>query len=115
MKRTHKQAASTHSATEVRLNRALEETEKTKTQLNKLKQSSKVMLTQINQHEINQVMCISFLCNKTLSELFGTTSYSRSISNLHGIFVNFTSSLMLFYPTEGFNQSGAPKDRNPTS
>ncbi len=42
MKRTHKQAASTHSATEVRLNRALEEVERTKTQLNKLKQSSKV-------------------------------------------------------------------------
>jgi len=43
MKRSHKQAANTHSATEVRLNRALEEVEKTKTQLNKLKQSSKVM------------------------------------------------------------------------
>uniref|UniRef100_A0A672L4R4 Testis expressed 9 n=1 Tax=Sinocyclocheilus grahami TaxID=75366 RepID=A0A672L4R4_SINGR len=42
MKRTHKQAASTHSATEVRLNRALEEVERTKTQLNKLKQSSKM-------------------------------------------------------------------------
>lgn len=42
MKRTHKQAASTHSATEVRLNRALEEAEKTKTQLSKLKQSTKV-------------------------------------------------------------------------
>lgn len=62
MKRTHKQAASTHSATEVRLNRALEEIEKTKTQLNKLKQSSKVMWTQINQHEINQVMCIRVFC-----------------------------------------------------
>lgn len=55
MKRTHKQAASTHSATEVRLNRALEEVERTKTQLNKLKQSSKVKSSQINQHEINQV------------------------------------------------------------
>ncbi len=55
MKKTHKQAASTHSATEVRLNRALEEVERTKTQLNKLKQSSKVKSSQINQHEINQV------------------------------------------------------------
>ncbi len=55
MKKTHKQAASTHSATEVRLNRALEEVERTKTQLNKLKQSSKVKTSQINQHEINQV------------------------------------------------------------
>lgn len=43
MKRAHKQASGTHGATEVRLNRALEEVEKTKAQLNKLKQSSKVM------------------------------------------------------------------------
>lgn len=49
MKRTHKQAASTHSATEVRLNRALEEVEKTKTQLNKLKQSSKDSTSQEHQ------------------------------------------------------------------
>ncbi|ROL52733.1 Testis-expressed protein 9 [Anabarilius grahami] len=49
MKRTHKQAASTRSATEVRLNRALEEIEKTKTQLNKLKQSSKDSVSQEHQ------------------------------------------------------------------
>ncbi|XP_077084977.1 testis-expressed protein 9 [Siphateles boraxobius] len=49
MKRTHKQAANTHSATEVRLNRALEEVEKTKTQLNKLKQSSKDSTSQEHQ------------------------------------------------------------------
>ncbi|XP_056317717.1 testis-expressed protein 9 [Danio aesculapii] len=49
MKRTHKQAASTHSATEVRLNRALEEAEKTKTQLNKLKQSTKDLSSQEHQ------------------------------------------------------------------
>ncbi|XP_016343685.1 testis-expressed protein 9 [Sinocyclocheilus anshuiensis] len=49
MKRTHKQAASTHSATEVRLNRALEEVERTKTQLNKLKQSSKDLTSQEQQ------------------------------------------------------------------
>ncbi|XP_067296519.1 testis-expressed protein 9 isoform X2 [Pseudorasbora parva] len=49
LKRTHKQAASTHSATEVRLNRALEEVEKAKTQLNKLKQSSKDSTSQEHQ------------------------------------------------------------------
>ncbi|KAK7170411.1 hypothetical protein R3I94_000588 [Phoxinus phoxinus] len=49
MKRTHKQGANTHSATEVRLNRALEEVEKTKTQLNKLKQSSKDSTSQEHQ------------------------------------------------------------------
>uniref|UniRef100_A0A4W4GJB2 Uncharacterized protein n=1 Tax=Electrophorus electricus TaxID=8005 RepID=A0A4W4GJB2_ELEEL len=43
MKRAQKQAASAHSAMEVRLNRALEEAEKSKTDLSKLKQSSKVL------------------------------------------------------------------------
>ncbi|XP_030649977.1 testis-expressed protein 9 [Chanos chanos] len=41
LKRANKLAANAHSATEVRLNRALEEAEKTKTQLNKIRQSSK--------------------------------------------------------------------------
>ncbi|XP_038669470.1 testis-expressed protein 9 isoform X2 [Scyliorhinus canicula] len=40
-KRAQKQAATNHSATEVRLNRALEEAEKYKTELNKMKQCNK--------------------------------------------------------------------------
>ncbi|KAA0723381.1 Testis-expressed protein 9 [Triplophysa tibetana] len=49
MNRAHKQAAGTQSATEVRLNRALEEVEKTKAQLHKLKQSSKDSTSQEHQ------------------------------------------------------------------
>uniref|UniRef100_A0A674EZ84 Testis expressed 9 n=1 Tax=Salmo trutta TaxID=8032 RepID=A0A674EZ84_SALTR len=41
LKRAQKQAATNHSAIEVRLNRALEEVERSKTQLTKLKQMSK--------------------------------------------------------------------------
>ncbi|KAJ8272389.1 hypothetical protein COCON_G00112480 [Conger conger] len=41
LKRTQKQATTNHSATELRLNRALEEAEKFKMELNKIKQSSK--------------------------------------------------------------------------
>ncbi|KFQ77969.1 Testis-expressed sequence 9 protein, partial [Phaethon lepturus] len=41
LKRVQKQAATSHSATEVRLNRALEEAERYKVELNKLKQSNK--------------------------------------------------------------------------
>lgn len=42
MKREQKQAAVAHNATEVRLNRALEEVERYKTQLHKDKHSNKV-------------------------------------------------------------------------
>ncbi len=42
MKRSQKQQVSTQSATEVRLNRALEEVDKLKSQLQKAKSSSKV-------------------------------------------------------------------------
>lgn len=41
-RRLQKQAATSQSATEVRLNRALEEVEKYKVELNKLRQSNKV-------------------------------------------------------------------------
>lgn len=44
MKRAQKQASSSHNATEVRLNRALEEAERSKAELGKLKQSSKVTI-----------------------------------------------------------------------
>lgn len=45
IKRTQKASASTHSATEVRLNRALEEIEKYKSQLQRAKLSSRVSLS----------------------------------------------------------------------
>ncbi|XP_074863478.1 testis-expressed protein 9 isoform X4 [Carettochelys insculpta] len=46
LKRVQKQASSYQSATEVRLNRALEEAEKYKMELNKLKQSNKDIVNQ---------------------------------------------------------------------
>ncbi|XP_015728232.1 testis-expressed protein 9 isoform X4 [Coturnix japonica] len=46
LKRAQKQAASSQSATEVRLNRALEEAERCKAELNKLKQSNKDVANQ---------------------------------------------------------------------
>uniref|UniRef100_A0A672ZBD4 Testis expressed 9 n=1 Tax=Sphaeramia orbicularis TaxID=375764 RepID=A0A672ZBD4_9TELE len=42
LNRSHKQAAAFHSTVEVRLNRALEETERLKTQLTKMQQANKM-------------------------------------------------------------------------
>uniref|UniRef100_A0A8C3GBS4 Testis expressed 9 n=1 Tax=Cyclopterus lumpus TaxID=8103 RepID=A0A8C3GBS4_CYCLU len=42
LNRSHKQAAAVHSTVEVRLNRALEEVERFKAQLNKMKQTNKM-------------------------------------------------------------------------
>ncbi|XP_066557432.1 testis-expressed protein 9 [Amia ocellicauda] len=49
LKRTQKQAATNHGATEVRLNRALEEAERYKMELNKIKHNSKEAATQEQQ------------------------------------------------------------------
>uniref|UniRef100_A0A2D4GZ64 Testis expressed 9 n=1 Tax=Micrurus corallinus TaxID=54390 RepID=A0A2D4GZ64_MICCO len=46
LKRAQKQAAATQSTTDIRLNRALEEAEKYKMELNKLKQSNKDVVNQ---------------------------------------------------------------------
>lgn len=45
LNKSHKQAATSHSSTEVRLNRALEEVEKLKTQINQMKQMNVVRTT----------------------------------------------------------------------
>lgn len=42
LNKSHKQAATSHSSTEVRLNRALEELEKLKAQINRMNQMSAV-------------------------------------------------------------------------
>ncbi|KAJ8391623.1 hypothetical protein AAFF_G00087640 [Aldrovandia affinis] len=49
LRRAQKQATANHSSTEVRLNRAVEEAEKSKLQLNKIKQSSKDSANQSQQ------------------------------------------------------------------
>nr|XP_033478999.1 testis-expressed protein 9 isoform X2 [Epinephelus lanceolatus] len=53
MNRSHKQAAAVHSTVEVRLNRALEEVERLKTQLNKMKQMNKDKISEEHQSKEN--------------------------------------------------------------
>ncbi|XP_042342274.1 testis-expressed protein 9 isoform X2 [Plectropomus leopardus] len=53
LNRSHKQAAAVHSTVEVRLNRALEEVERLKTQLNKMKQMNKDKISEEHQSKEN--------------------------------------------------------------
>ncbi|XP_063332227.1 testis-expressed protein 9 [Pelmatolapia mariae] len=53
LNRSHKQAAAVHSTVDVRLNRALEEVERLKTQLNKMKQEKKDKITEEHQSKEN--------------------------------------------------------------
>lgn len=50
LNRSHKQAAAVHGTVEVRLNRALEEVERSKTQLNKMKQMNKVLINTLSNY-----------------------------------------------------------------
>ncbi|MBN3289850.1 TEX9 protein, partial [Polypterus senegalus] len=67
-KRAQKQAATTHGATEVRLNRALEEVERYKSELNKVKQCSKDTANQ-EHHKVEQLKAENKKLEKQKAEL----------------------------------------------
>lgn len=48
LNKSHKQAAAIHNSTEVRLNRALEEVDRLKTQINKMRQVNKVSTSSVH-------------------------------------------------------------------
>ncbi|XP_016103853.1 testis-expressed protein 9 [Sinocyclocheilus grahami] len=102
MKRTHKQAASTHSATEVRLNRALEEVERTKTQLNKLKQSSKNLTSQ-EQQKIETLQAENRKLERQKAELIvGFKKQLKLIDILKRQKMHFEAAKLLSFTEEEF-------------
>ncbi|XP_051557410.1 testis-expressed protein 9-like [Myxocyprinus asiaticus] len=102
MKRAHKQAASTHSATEVRLNRALEEVEKTKAQLNKLKQSSKDSTCQ-EQQRIESLQAENRKLERQKAELItGFKKQLKLIDILKRQKMHFEAAKMLSFTEEEF-------------
>uniref|UniRef100_A0A8C1BTS4 Testis expressed 9 n=1 Tax=Cyprinus carpio carpio TaxID=630221 RepID=A0A8C1BTS4_CYPCA len=102
MKRTHKQAASTHSATEVRLNRALEEVERTKTQLNKLKQSSKDLTSQ-EQQKIETLQAENRKLERQKAELIvGFKKQLKLIDILKRQKMHFEAAKLLSFTEEEF-------------
>ena len=68
MKRNQKQSATSHSATEVRLNRALEEVERLKSELQKARQSSRDT-TDHEKKRVDQLVAENRRLEKQKSEL----------------------------------------------
>ncbi|XP_026864721.1 testis-expressed protein 9 isoform X2 [Electrophorus electricus] len=102
MKRAQKQAASAHSAMEVRLNRALEEAEKSKTDLSKLKQSSKDSANQ-EQHRIEALQTENKKLEKQKAELvMGFKKQLKLIDILKRQKMHFEAAKMLSFTEEEF-------------
>ncbi|XP_017561624.2 testis-expressed protein 9 isoform X1 [Pygocentrus nattereri] len=102
MKRAQKQVASAHSATEVRLNRALEEAEKSKAQLSKLKQSNKDSANQEKQR-IDALQAENKKLEKQKAELImGFKKQLKLIDILKRQKMHFEAAKMLSFTEEEF-------------
>ncbi|XP_031425081.1 testis-expressed protein 9 isoform X2 [Clupea harengus] len=102
LKRADKQAANSHSATEVRLNRALEEAEKYKMQLNKIKQTTKDTA-----HQEHQIMEALQAENKKLEKqkaelIVGFKKQIKLIDLLKRQKMHFEAAKMLSFTEEEF-------------
>ncbi|XP_028811686.1 testis-expressed protein 9 [Denticeps clupeoides] len=102
LKRAQKQAAINHSATEVRLNRALEEAEKYKTQLNKIKQNNKESASQEHQ-KIEILQAENKKLEKQKAELIaGFNKQLKLIDILKRQKMHFEAAKMLSFTEEEF-------------
>ncbi|KAL7833711.1 hypothetical protein AOLI_G00286710 [Acnodon oligacanthus] len=105
MKRAQKQAASAHSATEVRLNRALEEAEKSKAQLSKLRQSNKDSANQ-DQQRIDALQAENKKLEKQKAELImGFKKQLKLIDILKRQKMHFEAAKMLSFTEEEFTKA----------
>ncbi|XP_023669769.1 testis-expressed protein 9 isoform X1 [Paramormyrops kingsleyae] len=102
LRRAQKQAASTHSATEVRLNRALEEVERCRVQLCKIKQSGKDSASQEHQ-KMEVLQAENKKLEKQKAELIaGFKKQLRLIDILKRQKMHFEAAKMLSFTEEEF-------------
>ncbi|KAB5525832.1 hypothetical protein PHYPO_G00144730 [Pangasianodon hypophthalmus] len=105
MKRAQKQASSSHNATEVRLNRALEEAERSKAELNKLKQSSKDSANQ-EQQRIEALQAENKKLEKQKAELIaGFKKQLKLIDILKRQKMHFEAARMMSFTEEEFTKA----------
>ncbi|KAL4613360.1 testis-expressed sequence 9 protein isoform X1 [Arapaima gigas] len=102
LKRAQKQAASSHSATEVRLNRALEEAERCRTELSKIRQSSKDAVT-LEHQKMELLQAENKKLEKQKAELIaGFKKQLKLIDVLKRQKMHFEAAKMLSFTEEEF-------------
>nr|XP_040021280.1 testis-expressed protein 9 isoform X2 [Gasterosteus aculeatus aculeatus] len=100
--RSHKQAASVHGTVEVRLNRALEEVERLKTQLNKMKQMSKDKLSE-DHHSKENLLAENKMLKKQKAELVvGFKKQQKLIDILKRQKMHFEAAKLLSFTEDEF-------------
>ncbi|KAM3625396.1 uncharacterized protein V6R79_011381 [Siganus canaliculatus] len=102
LNRTHKQAAALHSTTELRMNRALEEVEKLKTQLNKTKQMNKDKMSEEQQSK-ESLLAENKMLKKQKNELIvGFKKQLRLIDILKRQKMHFEAAKLLSFTEDEF-------------
>ncbi|XP_029354279.1 testis-expressed protein 9 [Echeneis naucrates] len=99
---SNKQAAAVHSTVEVRLNRALEEVEKLKTQLNKMKQMNDDKKTADHQHKENLLAENKMLKKQKAELIVGFKKQLKLIDILKKQKMHFEAAKLLSFKEEEF-------------
>ncbi|XP_070814440.1 testis-expressed protein 9 [Chaetodon trifascialis] len=102
LNRSHKQAAAVHSTVEVRLNRALEEVEKLKTQLSKMKQMNKDKISEEHQSKENLLAENKMLKKQKAELIVGFKKQLKLIDILKRQKMHFEAAKLLSFSEDEF-------------
>uniref|UniRef100_A0A3P8T078 Testis expressed 9 n=1 Tax=Amphiprion percula TaxID=161767 RepID=A0A3P8T078_AMPPE len=102
LNRSHKQAAAVHSTVEVRLNRALEEVERLKTQLNKMEQTNKDKINEEHQSKENLLAENKMLKKQKAELIVGFKKQLKLIDILKRQKMHFEAAKLLSFTEEEF-------------
>ncbi|XP_008299627.1 testis-expressed protein 9 isoform X2 [Stegastes partitus] len=102
LNRSHKQAAAVHSTVEVRLNRALEEVERLKTQLNKMEQTNKDKISEDHQSKENLLAENKMLKKQKAELIVGFKKQLKLIDILKRQKMHFEAAKLLSFTEDEF-------------
>ncbi|XP_074474496.1 testis-expressed protein 9 isoform X1 [Sebastes fasciatus] len=102
LNRSHKQAAAVHGTVEVRLNRALEEVERSKTQLNKMKQMNKDKISEEHQSKENLLAENKMLKKQKAELIVGFKKQLKLIDILKRQKMHFEAAKLLSFTEDEF-------------